>query len=338
MIEVSAGVIRREDGRILICRRGEGRRNAHLWEFPGGKREAGESAQSCLQRELREELGMTVHGMEELCVLEEGGIRFTFIACTSCDAPRPTEHEDVRFVTAPELAGFDFCPADVPVARRLAFVGVRHFIWDYDGTLMDTYPAMTRAFVAAAADEGVAITPERTLTLLKNCLHHALTTVEAEHGVPASRLRTGFRSHEKDELRKDAALLPGMRETLAAIHAAGGRHYVATHRNRLSCELLAQAGVLNLFDGFVTEEDGLPRKPRPDMLLHLMARHGLNPEECVMIGDRPLDTRAGHAAGMRTILLDAEDRFPDGPCTLRVCSAAEVCKIFVPGWTDAGQM
>lgn len=57
-----------------------------------------------------------------------------------------------------------------------------------------------------------------------------------------------------------------------------------------------------------------------------------------MIGDRPLDTRSGQAAGMRTILLDAEDRFPDGPCTLRVRSVAEVCKIFVPGWTGTGHI
>ena len=44
MIEVSAGVVYDREGRILICQRGEGRNNAHLWEFPGGKREKGESA------------------------------------------------------------------------------------------------------------------------------------------------------------------------------------------------------------------------------------------------------------------------------------------------------
>ena len=43
MMRVSAGIVRYPDGRILICRRGEGRKNAHLWEFPGGKQEAGES-------------------------------------------------------------------------------------------------------------------------------------------------------------------------------------------------------------------------------------------------------------------------------------------------------
>ena len=53
MIEVAAGIIRRADGRVLICRRGEGRHHAHLWEFPGGKLEAGESAEVCLARVVR---------------------------------------------------------------------------------------------------------------------------------------------------------------------------------------------------------------------------------------------------------------------------------------------
>ena len=57
MIRVSAGIIRKE-GKILICRRGQGRKHAGLWEFPGGKQEAGETAADCLARELQEELGI----------------------------------------------------------------------------------------------------------------------------------------------------------------------------------------------------------------------------------------------------------------------------------------
>ena len=66
MMRVSAGIIRREDGRILICRRGEGRHNAHLWEFPGGKQEPGEDAAACLIRELSEELSLPVTALREI--------------------------------------------------------------------------------------------------------------------------------------------------------------------------------------------------------------------------------------------------------------------------------
>lgn len=60
MIEVVAGVIADPRGRILLARRTEGRDLAGLWEFPGGKREPGESPEVALARELREELGIDV--------------------------------------------------------------------------------------------------------------------------------------------------------------------------------------------------------------------------------------------------------------------------------------
>ena len=58
VVEVVAGVIRDARGRILLTRRTEGRDLAGLWEFPGGKREPGESPEAALQRELHEELGI----------------------------------------------------------------------------------------------------------------------------------------------------------------------------------------------------------------------------------------------------------------------------------------
>ena len=59
-VEVLAGVIRDKTGRILLARRTEGRDLAGLWEFPGGKREAGETPEGALARELHEELGITI--------------------------------------------------------------------------------------------------------------------------------------------------------------------------------------------------------------------------------------------------------------------------------------
>ena len=60
MILVSAAIIRNTAGEILICQRGAGGSCAFLWEFPGGKQEAGETAADCLVRECREELGIEI--------------------------------------------------------------------------------------------------------------------------------------------------------------------------------------------------------------------------------------------------------------------------------------
>ena len=318
MIEVSAGVIYDEAGRILICQRGEGRSNAHLWEFPGGKREAGETAEECLVRELMEELSLPVTVLRQGDVVMDGDLCFTFLICKTAARPVLTEHEDARFVTPRELLHFRFCPADVSVAHKLALENIRHVFWDFDGTLLDSYPAMVRAFVAAAAEHGVTVAPERALDLMKNCLRHCCEVIGAENGIDPLALVRTFRRHEEAELRRGLPPMPGIPEALEALQEAGYRNYVATHRDLACRDLLEQSGLLRYFSGFVTEEDGLPRKPAPDMLLHLMHAHGLDPAACMMIGDRPLDTESGMNAGVISILIDPEDRFPDAACDLRV--------------------
>ena len=326
MIEVSAGVIRRKDGCVLICQRGEGRHNAHLWEFPGGKREPGETAESCLIRELGEELALPVTNVKPLCEREAEGIRFTFLTAETDAEPTLTEHEAALFVPARKMLSYPFCPADEPVARSLALnePPLRHFFWDFDGTLMDTYPMMTDAFVRAAGSMGVNVSRDRALDLLKETLAHAVNVIAGENGLDGTALISAFRQEER---MAEVTVIPGIPEALRALD---GRHYLVTHRDRASLEALRQAGLLDLFDDFVTREDGLPRKPEPDMLLHLMRKHGLNPDECVMIGDRPLDTAAGRRAGMISCLLDVEGRFPDAPCELRATAAGELASLLCP--------
>ena len=99
MREVTAAIIRR-NGKILICRRAEGS-CAHLWEFPGGKTELGETPFECLTRELREELNIEIKPLREYCRS----------VCV---------HEEMRWVLPNELTAFEWCPADRPVAEEIS--------------------------------------------------------------------------------------------------------------------------------------------------------------------------------------------------------------------------
>lgn len=60
MVDVAVGVLLRADGRFLLTSRPDGKVYAGYWEFPGGKLEVGESVEAALQRELHEELGITI--------------------------------------------------------------------------------------------------------------------------------------------------------------------------------------------------------------------------------------------------------------------------------------
>lgn len=116
IIEVAAGVVRRADGRVLICRR-TGRLEG-LWEFPGGKLEPGETSAQCLQRELMEELELRVHAGEALAEVEreEGGrmIRLIFVSAAPCGTGALSlhVHGKAAWVLPSEMNEYAFCPGD----------------------------------------------------------------------------------------------------------------------------------------------------------------------------------------------------------------------------------
>ena len=114
-IVVSAAVVSR-DGRYLVTRRQRGVHLEGLWEFPGGKCEAGESVADCLRRELREELGTgAVVGEELLAVTHhypERSIELHFLACELSDEPAPLLGQEMRWVARSDLRSLQFPPAD----------------------------------------------------------------------------------------------------------------------------------------------------------------------------------------------------------------------------------
>ena len=112
MIDVTAAVIVR-GGRVLLCRRPEGKRCAGLWEFPGGKAEPGETLEACLARECREELGMDVRVGRALACVTREGLRITFLAAQIVHGePQLLEHSALAWVTPQEARAYALCPSD----------------------------------------------------------------------------------------------------------------------------------------------------------------------------------------------------------------------------------
>lgn len=332
MIRVSAGIIRRQDGRFLICRRGEGRNSAHLWEFPGGKQEAGETAESCLARELLEELNLPIRNAHTVKTQETDGIVFDFVACETDAEPTLTEHEAYAWVTARDMLRYVFCPADTEVAAQLALNSPKltAFFWDFDGTLMDTYPPLVRVMMQAAERAGGSVTPEHALDLMKDNLRHAIKVVGEECGMSFEEFNIIFREEEQSITPEEIFALPGIPETLEALKQRGGRHFLLTHRDHLAWEYLEYSGLKHYFTGGVVQEDKFPRKPHPEAMMYLMNRYGVSPEEAIMIGDRPLDTCAGRNAGTISCLVDTEGRFPKEPAEIVVTDTRMLLSALTP--------
>ena len=124
VVEVVAGVITDARGRILLARRTEGRDLAGLWEFPGGKREPGESPEAALARELHEELGIAIDPGAPLIAVPQRyphkRLRLDVRRIASWHGtPRGLDGQALAWVPPNKLPAYAMPPADRPVVAAL---------------------------------------------------------------------------------------------------------------------------------------------------------------------------------------------------------------------------
>lgn len=121
-MRVVAAVLRRE-GRYLLGLRPQRKRHGGLWEFPGGKVDAGESTLEAARRELAEELELEVTSVGDLILsVEDGRSPFVidFVDTVAVGSPSALEHDELGWFTADEMLEMRLAPADARFAEHLA--------------------------------------------------------------------------------------------------------------------------------------------------------------------------------------------------------------------------
>lgn len=118
-------VLRDGCGRVLATQRGSRQRLGGLWEFPGGKLEAGEAGEAALRREIEEELGISLGALVPLPHCEHrydfGWIRlFPYLArCEEHPVLTLSEHSAACWIRIPDWSALPWAPADLPVIHHL---------------------------------------------------------------------------------------------------------------------------------------------------------------------------------------------------------------------------
>jgi len=122
MIVVVAAVVE-DEGRFLVTRRPQGVHLAGLWEFPGGKIDAGETHAEALAREMREELDTEIEIggllLNVTHAYDDRTVALYFYRCALRGEPRPRLGQEMRWVPRGELATLGFPPADAALIRLL---------------------------------------------------------------------------------------------------------------------------------------------------------------------------------------------------------------------------
>ncbi len=123
MKDVTAAIIIK-DNVVFIARRASGEKFAGGWEFPGGKVEANETPEECIQRELYEEFGIKTKAQEFLAEsiyeYSTGSIRLLAYAVEVISGTVTLSvHDEYKWVSVDSLLDYDLLPADIPIAKKI---------------------------------------------------------------------------------------------------------------------------------------------------------------------------------------------------------------------------
>lgn len=126
MTEVVAALIWEGD-RFMICQRPAHKARGLLWEFVGGKVEAGETGEQALIRECKEELDVLVSVgdvfMDVVHEYPDITVHLTLFNSTiAYGEPKRLEHNDIKWITPSEISSYDFCPADEEILKKISEV------------------------------------------------------------------------------------------------------------------------------------------------------------------------------------------------------------------------
>lgn len=194
---------------------------------------------------------------------------------------------------------------------------IKHFIWDFDGTLMDTYPNIIRYLRLAMQECGCDAPCNDILEKMMVTIPYAIQFYSEKFGIPD--LQDRYRKQYKQEAADPVSVFPGVPEVLRKIREMGGYNYIFTNRGESIYPMLEKAGILTEFKEIVTADSpNFVVKPAPDVILYLMARHGGTKENTVMIGDRVCDLESGYRAGCKTchLLTPGVPQYPK--CDFRI--------------------
>jgi phosphoglycolate phosphatase len=175
----------------------------------------------------------------------------------------------------------------------------RAILFDFDGTLADSYAAITASVNHVREYFGLSpMTEEEVKPFVGRGLAVLLTEVAKEADLKLSLALYG--EHHPKVIRSYTHLLPGARETIAAVKKRGCLVGVCSNKNASFTRDLLEFFQLSALVDVVLGPDDVPRpKPAPDMLLTALARLGVAPEEALYIGDMTVDIATARSAGIR---------------------------------------
>ena len=175
------------------------------------------------------------------------------------------------------------------------------FIWDLDGTLLDSYEAILSGIEETFCQFSIPYDKEKVRDfILKYSVQDLLEQVAEERNLDAKELNQ-VRSQSLAEKNAQVVLMLGAREVLAWADEAGILQFVYTHKGDNAFTILRDLGLESYFTEILTSQSGFSRKPSPEVATYLLDKYELNPRTTYYIGDRTLDVKFAQNSGIQSI-------------------------------------
>lgn len=171
------------------------------------------------------------------------------------------------------------------------------FIWDLDGTLIDSYEVFLEALSESFANFNLPFDRETVYNFIKGQSVNALLK---EQPVPFQEIKEDFTTNSTAKNDK-IKLMVGAKAVLDWTQKENIQNFIYTHKGKNAYDLLNQLEISPYFLEIVTSENGFKRKPHPEAINYLLEKYKLKPEETYYIGDRILDIEAAHNSGIYSI-------------------------------------
>ena len=175
------------------------------------------------------------------------------------------------------------------------------FIWDLDGTLLDSYEAILSGIEETFAQFSIPYDKEKVREfILKYSVKDLLVQVAEERKLDVEVLNQ-VRAQSLAEKNAQVVLMPGAREVLAWAKETGIQQFVYTHKGDNAFAILRDLGLESYFTEILTSQSGFARKPSPEVATYLLDKYQLDPEKTYYIGDRTLDEEFAQNSGIQSI-------------------------------------
>jgi len=175
------------------------------------------------------------------------------------------------------------------------------FIWDLDGTLLDSYEAILSGIEETFGQFAIPYDKEKVREfILRYSVQDLLEQVAEERKLDAEVLNQ-VRAQSLAEKNAQVVLLPGAREVLAWAEEAGIQQFVYTHKGDNAFTILRDLGLEWYFKEILTSQSGFTRKPNPEAANYLLDKYELDSENTYYIGDRTLDVEFAQNSGIQSI-------------------------------------